>query len=216
MGAELLHPEGTTRDSPATPIGAERLLVDGVRYATRWPQPDPYWNTNMALGLVQGGLGVQGLNCDVLQWHDTVPAADAERVLLINDTPGKNSTAYSIQSFGEVPFLADLSGFVLRLTAPNALNTAPWDVRKPADFAQAMKKLGITSIWLCSLVGAGGAAPPVETLRFLKASGIKTRSLIRTCDPDHIEDIGAFGAVDRKAWKDAYEALGAVDAEQAA
>lgn len=218
MGAELLHAEGTTRESPSTPAGAERLLRDNVLFADLWHDPDPYWNPNMALGLAQGGLGIQGLNCDVLAWQDTPPAENALRVLLINDAPGKIGRAYAETCNGTAPFLADMSGFQIRLTVPNAFNTPPWDIRRPTEFARSMKHLGIDRIVLCSLVGGAGAAPPVEALRFLGAIGVPVALLLvpggHLLPFDGDED--TFGAVDKTAWLAAYDALIGADHAEAA
>lgn len=209
MSAELLHAEGTTRESPSTPTGAAQLISDGVVFSRRWPEPDPYWNQNLALLSVQNGLGVQGLNCDTLFWNDRLPGEDAPRMLVINDLPGADGQAIRCMRDGFVPYLADLSGFTLRLIAPMAVNAPGWDIRRPREMERDLKRLGIDRIVLCSLIGSQGAAPPVEALRFLAALGVNVEmrevGVVFPNDPAAVGEV--FGAVDVEAWKDAYDNL---------
>ncbi len=212
MTAELLHPEGTSRESAATPEGARKLIEEGQVIGRLCPGDDPYWNVNMALGAVNGGLGVQGLNADMLAWSDFVAQADAERVLIVNDLPGIKGRALSVLRHGGVPIGADLSGFHICLSAPNAMCVRPWDVRDVKRMRQDFAALGITRIVLRSLVGREGAAPPVETLRCLGLTGLPVQIDavdFATMTPwlaDDPED-SPFGGADMSAWRQAYEQI---------
>ena len=214
MNAELLHPEGTTRDSPATAKGMQKLIEDNVRFAEKWPQSDPYWNTNLALSLLPNKIMVAGLNCDILNWEDTLPDPAAERVLLINDLLGKDSQAFAEMQKGAVPLMADASGFAMQLIAPTPLNIGAWDIREPEAIASTLRTLGVDRIVLRSLVGLGGATPPVEFLRVLKKMGfpvsvapVRNDVMTPWLDADWQEGAKPFGHVDVAAWKAALAAL---------
>lgn len=229
MSAEMLHPEGTSRESPFTPEGMKKLITEGRKLAEVCPGDDPYWNPNMALGVTQGGLSIQGLNAESLAWEDFSVSggkgrgmagfgngADSvsmppRRVLVVNDLPGMQGRTIGLLREGFIPFSADLSGFHLKLVAPATMNTVPWDIRDPKRLAKGLNLLGIDTVILRSLVGADGAAPPVEAINSLAATGVdlvmmphdetKLRPWVdgETPDPRH------FGSVDVRAWKEAYE-----------
>ena len=213
MTAELLHPEGTSRSNPADQEGmVRRLQSDNARFAAKWPDPDPYWHPDLALGLAQGGMAIPGLDRTQLNWPPRPAAPDAERVLLINDMAGHAGRALECVRKGAVPLGADVSGLVLRLIAPIPANVGGWDVRNAADLATDLKHLGITKIVLRSLVGAGGAAAPVEVLRCLAATGIPVEA--DPIDPALLtpwaSDKGVlpvFGAIGANDWRAAYENL---------
>jgi GT2 family glycosyltransferase len=211
MGAELTHAEGTTRDSPSTPAGMSQLQEDTIRFAKRWTQPDPYWSPNMALGFVPGSVMVHGLDCNQMNWEDQLPAPDADRVLIINDELGIKSYAFHEIQNGSVVYFADASGFNLQLVAPSPINIGIWDMRKPAEIVDILNIMGIRRIILRSLVGAAGAALPVECLRCLKALGIlvelrpiSSDVVTPWVDPDWVPGSEPFGFADLTAWKAAY------------
>ena len=218
MSAELLHPEGTSRPSGMTPDGMKKLIEEGKIIAALCEGDDPYWSPNLALGFVQGGLAIQGLNAESLAWEDFRPRPGAERVLLVNDLPGEKGFVVNVLSAGDVPLCADLSGFRMRLTAPNAMNVRTWDVRNPDAMAKGLNALGIDRIVLRSLVGTTDAAPPVETLRTFRV--LVDRGISVSVDSAH--DMVApprddtdyeekarrtFGHVDTKAWQEAFDRL---------
>jgi len=219
--AELVHPEGTTRSEGVdfTDYEVIRALADdNRRLSSLHPGPDPYWNPNLALGLVQGGMNIQGLNCDALAWPQVPPQADAVRVLLVNDLPGMAGRILSVVRDGVTPFVADLSGFHVKLIAPNAVNAAPWDVRDPVRLAAGLGALGISRIVLRSLVGSAGAAAPVETLRCLATirdsfdievvvDAIDDLTVAPWLELVRNNDEKVFGAADRDAWRRAYDEL---------
>jgi len=221
MTAELLHPEGTSRSNPADQENmVRRLQADNARFAAKWPDPDPYWHPDLALGLAQGGMAIPGLDRTQLNWPPRLVEVDAERVLLINDMAGHAGRALDYVRKGMVPMSADVSGLVLRLVAPIPANVGGWDVRNAADLAADLKHLGITKIVLRSLVGAGGAAAPVEVLRCLAATGIPVAA--DPIDPALLtpwaSDKGVlpvFGAIGASDWKAAYENLFGAPAETA-
>jgi hypothetical protein len=173
----------------------------------------------LAIGVVQGGLAIQGLNADALAWDEFKPNPAGERVLLVNDPPGLKGHVLSVLESDNVPYCADLSGFRMRLTAPNALNIRTWDIRDPSVIAEGLQALGIDRIVLRSLIGTTDAAPPVEALRAFAA--ISTQVGI-SVEVDPVEPMTmtpwrhanewplvrkTFGAVDLNAWKAAWQAL---------
>lgn len=216
MTAELLHPEGTSRQSPFSAAGARKLIEEGRLLAQLCPGDDPYWNPLLALGIVTGGVGIQGLGADMLAWSDFQAGPDAQRVLLINDLPGSAGLTLDVLDDGGIPMAADLSGFHLRLTGPNALNVKPWDVRDPERMNDSLCTLGIDRIVLRSLVGRAGAAPPVESLRCFAQLGIHVDLL--AIDQAYLapwlaampSNNNLFGFVNIAAWKEAYEQLAAI------
>lgn len=213
--AILIHAEGSTRPSPFSTIGGDKLRAENAFVAEHYNAPDPYWNPNFALTLSMGGLMLQGLNCEMLVWPDRVPDPTAERVLLINDKLGFEGSAFAEAQAGHIPLMADLSGFQLRLMSPAPANSAGWDIRDARRLREALALLGVTRIVLRSLVGQHGAAPPVETLRGLHQVGIKV-----TLDPldplylcpwqdtsGRVIDETRFGGVDTEAWRQAWISL---------
>jgi GT2 family glycosyltransferase len=214
--AELMHMEGATRVSPLTQQGFETLVRDNATLVQRYPEADRFWNPNYALVLTNGGLMIQGLNADVLAWQDTPPAPGAKRVLLVNDKPGMEGAALTLHRQGFVPMMADLSGFALRLTAPQPANVPAWDIRDTRVMSEALRTLGVDVVVLRSLVGAQGAAPPVEALRGFAALDIEVQ--VHPIEPKVIApwldmDEGTpsvsttFGLIDRGSWRAAYEDL---------
>ena len=165
---------------------------------------------------------LQGLNADMLAWDDFIPRPGAGRVLLLNDLPGTAGLVLDVMRAGDVPFMADLSGFKLRLAAPAPVNVAAMDVRNARELARTLQALGINRIVLRSLVGADGAAPPIETLRTLAtlrpAIAVEIDALeVSTMAPWLSEDTdfygyddesnAVFGYVDLETWKSAYDSL---------
>ena len=214
MTAELLHPEAASRGGPLTPEKLREMRRDNREFRRRYPGDDPYWNPSLAIGLVENDTQIRGLNAEVLGWDDVVPALEAERVLTINDAPGAAGHALDLLRAGAVPFAADLSGFRLRLTAPSPQNAAPWDVRDPVRMAAGLKALGIDRVVLCSLVGAEGAAPPVESLRCLAALDLPIE-WSGEVEPDDERASTVFGAVDTETWRRALHALAGAAQEAA-
>lgn len=215
MTADLLHPEGVSRASPFSPIGARFLINEGRMLSELYPESDSYWNPNFALAIGSGGFTVVGLNAEMLTWRDFVSSPDSDRVLVINDLPGTEGISLDILRKGDVPFMADLSGFAIRLTAPHTINVPAFDIRRPEKVRNALHALGIDRIVLRSLVGKDGAAPPVEALRALNFDtlGIETE-----IDPVEVNFVApwlygdvndayktVFGAVDLNAWEIAYD-----------
>ncbi|MDA8252882.1 MAG: glycosyltransferase [Rhodospirillales bacterium] len=222
MGAELIHYEGATRASPATAEGLRKLQADNAKLAPLIAGPDPHWHPNFNIVLSGDQLTLQGLDGNVLVWDEAKPSPSAPRVLLVNDRPGFEGRAFLEHESGHVPLFADLSGFVLRLTAPVAPNAPGWDVRQPARIAQALAALGVDRVVLRSLVGQYGAAPPVETLRGLARLGVPVE--VDPIDPllvcpwqgDEPPKDSPFGDVDETAWRAAYAALAGGPTEAAA
>jgi GT2 family glycosyltransferase len=204
MGAELMHSAAATRGAVAT---AESFQDAALRLAQRWAAPDPYWSPNLALGLAPNGM-IQGLNCDILAWEDLKAAPTAQRVLIINDARGADSHALAEMRLGHIPFMADVSGFGMALIAPSPLNMGLWDIRKPADIEASLKALGIEQIVLRSLVGVGGAAPPVELLKCLAAVRMPTQVIPVSnelvapwLDPNWDASTSPFGHSDVASWR---------------
>jgi len=214
--AELLHPEGTSRDSIDSASGMSKIIAETIKLRSEYPDPDPYWNTNLALQ-TQNVVMVHGLNADNLAWQDFRPQPGASRILVINDALGDKGMALGILECGNVPFCADLSGFTLRLIAPMAMNIPAWDIRKPAEISRAMKLLGINLVVIRSLVGAMGAAPPVEALRALHPDVLKLPVAIDPVDVMTVapwlssdgrkNDDDRFGMVDMAQWREAYDRI---------
>jgi GT2 family glycosyltransferase len=212
--AELLHPEASSRADSSTPEGLPLLRRDNVRLLREYPEADPYWNPNMMLAAHPETFHINGLNADSLAWADFTPRPECSRVLLINDAPGAEGCVLEILRKGDVPFMADLSGFSLQLSAPGALNIPPWDIRDADRVAKDLRVLGISRIVLRSLVGYGGAAPPVETLRMLSQSrlgipvDIQPRDLVLVAPwlvrDGRVNEQKLFGYVDMAAWQAAY------------
>jgi hypothetical protein len=154
----------------------------------------------------------------VLGWDDFRATERQERVLTINDLPGAKGVALDLIKAGSIPMAADLSGFRLKMTGPIPRNTPPWDVRDPARIKEGLKLLGVTRIVLRSLVGAEGAAPPVEALRCLIELGVVVNVdpiedwMVRPVTGDGYEDQRrAFGSIDVNSWKAAYRQLESSD-----
>jgi GT2 family glycosyltransferase len=218
MTAELLHPEGTSRTDPANAqADFARLRKDNARFAERWKDPDPYWHPDLAIGLAQGGMAISGLHRELLSWNERRPAADARRVLTINDLPGPAGRAVALAHGGETVFAADMSGFALRLTAPIPANAKEWDIRDPDRLALDLGRLGIDRVVLRSLVGSQGAAAPAEALRCLYRTGLDVEmdpidgTTMTPWDIDGVSERNRvterFGVVDLRSWREAYEAL---------
>ncbi len=213
--AELLHPEASSRTESSTVEGMAALKKDNARLLQTYPEADPYWNPNMGLSVSPDNLMIGGLNADKLAWDDFVPQSDSRRVLLVNDAPGAEGCVLDVLRDGNIPFMADLSGFSLQLAAPSVLNVQPWDIRNVEPMIRDLKTLGIDLIMLRSLVGAHGAAPPVEALRVLNTARLGIPVTIQPSDiayiaPWLVEDgrvneQRVFGYVDLAAWKAAYE-----------
>ena len=212
MTAELLHPEGASRGDVMSADSLRLLARENRAFAKKHPGPDPYWNPNLSLGLVHGGVLIQGLNAEVLAWDDFAAMPGQERVLTINDLPGAKGIALDVIKGGHIPLAADLSGFRLKLTGPIPRNTEPWDVRDPGRMREGLKMLGVHRIVLRSLIGAESAVPPVEALRCLAELDLVVDVdpvedwMIRPVTGDGYEEQRkAFGAVDHEAWRLAYE-----------
>lgn len=214
MSAELLHPEASTRPPSNLAEGMGILVENNVRLAKLYPDPDPFWNSNLQIVSTHNGTMLQGLNADMLAWQDFVPPPDAQRVLLINDLPGAAGKVIDIATNGDVPFVADLSGFKLKLVAPVPMNMTPWDIRNVKNIAIGLKSLGINKIILRSMVGAEEPAPPIETLRTLGALRPDINLIVDAVEPAVMtpwlvdsQDIDAdvFGYVDMDTWKTTYE-----------
>lgn len=216
MAADLVHPEGSSR-SHNVAEATSRLINDGIKLAHMCPNEDPYWNINMNLTAGPGGLTIHGLNGDALVWSDFVVHSDAKRVLLINDLPGRQGRIVDTLRRRDIPIMADLSGFVLSLSAPRPMNIAPWDIRNMASFTRGLDLMGVHKIVLRSLVGSNGAAPPTETLLALKSI---SETIDVEIDPIDLTTMApwlvldgretarnVFGHVDMNAWKSAYEAI---------
>jgi len=230
MGAEFLHPEGTSRTDPADQASMlHQLQTDNTRFATRWSDDDRYWHPALALGLSQGGLAISGLNRDLLAWDERIVRNDAPRVLLVNDAPGLAGQAVSRMRLGEVVLAADLSGFTLRMTAPIPANVAGWDVRDPKTLAADLALLGVSRIVLRSLVGGQGPAAPVEALRCFAAMNGSAMKDGFQVDVDPLDPsvltpwassqgrpLDVFGSVDTTAWRAAYNELAPEMTEEAA
>lgn len=206
MTAELLHPEGTSRTDPADMVGfITRLRADNARFAERWPQDDPYWHPDLALGAAQGGVNISGLNRDVLLWPDRRPAPGAHRTLIVNDAPGMAGCAPALGRKGEIAFVADLSGFTLRLVAPTPANSTGWDIRQRAKLTDGLHKLGVDRILLRSLVGSQGAAAPHET--FVWACGVDIPLDIDSTDAIGFKAQSNGALPDSETWRDAWDVL---------
>ena len=221
--AELLHPEASSRPESSTPEGRALLAKDNARLIRLCPDPDPYWNPNMAIAVSPDGMSIQGLNADTLAWTDFTPQPSSRRVLLVNDRPGPEGAILDVLHSGDVPFLADLSGFNLKLISPGPQNVQPWDIRDYGRMSRELKILGIDKIILRSLVGTNGAAPPVEALRTLSSDVIDIEVDIQPLDlalmapwlvsDGRVNEEKTFGYVNMEAWKAAYEDATCIDGE---
>jgi hypothetical protein len=167
----------------------------------------------MSLGVTFGGLLVQGLNGEMLDWRDEPVTAEQERVLLINDKPGLDGIALDIMREGGIALGADMSGFALKLTAPNLQNVGQFDIRDHGRIDACLRELGVSRIILRSLIGTGGAAAPVEALRCLynlvtfdvEIDPIEEWMVRPVRDDEQAPNV--FGFVDVVAWELAYQAL---------
>lgn len=218
MSAELLHPEGASRGDVMSPDSLKELARENRAFAKKHPEPDPYWNPNLQIGLVHGGVMIHGLNAELLAFDDFRATPSQERVLVVNDRPGIDGVSLDLIGAGSVPMAADLSGFRMRMTGPIPRNVQPWDVRDPERIAEGLRLLGVRRIVLRSLVGAEGAAPPVEALRCLAQLDMIVDIdpvedwMVRPVLTDGYEDQRkAFGSVDAEAWSLAYEPFVPVD-----
>ena len=216
MSAEMLHPEGTSRTDPNDQVRQmQRLQRDNTLFAERWPDPDPYWNPNLTIGLAQGGMAIPGLNRDLLTWEDPPvnrAGTSIERVLLINDLPGAMGQALQRTRAGEICFAADVSGLTLKLTAPIPANVGAWDIRHPGVLNGHLNRLGITKVVLRSLIGSTGAAAPVETIRALQqldaaveVDPIADEVMTPWRNPNWKQGDAPFGFVDILSWQAALE-----------
>ena len=167
--AELLHIAGATRTvAPAADYG-QKLIKDRIAFSERFRDyVDPYWNPNFDFRMMPNWQ-MQGLNYDMLVWEDEPPHPKAKRVLLINDAGGFDGRAFDVVKRGDVAFQADLSTFTLRLITPLPANSHGWDIRQTSKLRAALLRLGIDGIIFRSLKGQHGLAPPIETLKALKA-----------------------------------------------
>jgi hypothetical protein len=215
---EMMHFAGATRTQNVDPAYGETLIRDRRLFASLYPERDRYWNHNLGLAASAGTYVLQGLNLDQLAWETTLPADDAERVLLINDPGGFDGAIYPLVQAGAVPFQADLSGFTLKLVTPGTPNAPKgWDIRNSKAVGVMLERLGITKIVLRSLVGQEGAAPPIETLRTLCALAAKFDMALDPADPMTLcpwtvrdgreNNSDLFGFVDMAAWQEAYAQL---------
>ncbi len=213
-GHELLHSEGASRQADS-PKGLAQLERDNLALRKMQPGPDPFWNQNLNLSASTDGTKLYGLNADMLAWNNFVPKPGAKRVLLINDLPGKAGLVPLILTGGNIPMVADLSGFTLKMTGPVTLNIRSWDIRNAEAVARGLRLLKVDQIILRSLVGAEGAAPPIETLRTLKAL---RNAFVVSAVPSDVINIAPwlaedgrknahelFGFVDLQGWKTAYD-----------
>ena len=166
---ELLHLEGSSRPAINSPVGYAKLRSEGEYMAAHYAEPDPYWNDNFALAVSVGGMAVQGGNCDILNWGADDAQKGALRVLVVNDTSTPDSRIFARMGKGDIVYTADITGPMLRLTAPAPANVDGWDIRRPETVKLALRALGIEEIELVSLVGQSGPAIPVETMRLLYA-----------------------------------------------
>ena len=215
--AELMHPEASTRPNSRLPEGLALLQRDNARLTKINFEPDPYWNPNMGLTALPDGLSIQGLNGDSLAWTDFSPTPHSQRILLVNDKPGPEGSVLKVLKEGAVPFMADLSGFSLRLIAPATNSMSPWDIRDVIRLNEELKELGIDRIVLRSLVGVDGAAPPVETLRAFASDRLNIPVVIDAhdltlmapwlIDDGRVNEDRLFGLVDLATWRAAYDYL---------
>jgi GT2 family glycosyltransferase len=211
--AELLHSEGASRGDVMSAESLRRLARENAAFARRHPEPDPYWSPNLHFGLVHDGIFIGGGNADVLAWEDFPPREGSETVLIVNDLPGIDGLSLDVLRTGDVAMVADLSGFALTMRGPIPQNARPWDIRDPRRMDEGLKLLGVDRIVLRSLVGAQGAAPPVEALRCFAALNVPVEFdpieewMVRPVDSEGREDAKVFGSVDRTAWEAAYLAL---------
>jgi GT2 family glycosyltransferase len=218
--AELLHSEGASRGDPMSPATLRKLAIENAMFAAKHSDVDPYWHPDLMLGLVHGGVFIQGLNAEVLNWSDFAPTDGQGRTLLVNDLPGMKGMTLDVIRAGEVPMAADLSGFGLRLKGPIPKNTAPWDVRDPVRMAEGLRLLGVTRVVVRSLIGEAGAAAPVEALCCFAALDVNVEMraieewMVRPVSDD-AADSKVFGFVDREAWALAYAPFHLVSNETA-
>ena len=100
-------------------------------------------------------------------------------------------------------------------SAYRSANLNGWDIRDPVIMATDLKRFGVERIVLRSLVGAQGAAPPIEALRCLAALDLPidvdpiAPQLVAPWLCEGAESgVGVFGvSVDMDAWKTAYKEL---------
>jgi GT2 family glycosyltransferase len=175
MAAEMLHPESSTRPAANSPEGIRKLYENGKILAAVCPERDPYWSPSLSLQVAPGSMGIEGLNADRLAWQETLPVETAQRILVVNDTPGRQGKVLDILAEGNVPLCADLSGFKFKLTSPSAVNIRTWDTRQPEPLVAGIKALGVHQVILRSMVGASDPAWPIaafDAFALLRGTGI--------------------------------------------
>jgi GT2 family glycosyltransferase len=174
--AELIHLAGATRPAPSSPEGMQRLMVENAIMGADYTEPDPYWNPNFTL--VPHGVGIQGLNYEMLTWPADVPFG-RERVLVLNDDGTTDGEAARLTRSGAVVFMADIHDFTVQMVAP-ALALGTWDLRDTEGLRRALRTLEVGRIVLSSLAGRSGAAAGVEALRALHRIGVPVHYEPRT------------------------------------
>lgn len=160
--AELQHLEGATRVTAASDKGREILIEEGKSFATRYTDPDPYWNPNLQIVSVSEKVFVAGLNYEILNWVKTrrpwVNVAGRKRILHL----GQQHHVLNERRDGVSVYDLSITGTTVKLMAPNMDNLRAFDIRDVAPFRRFLNDLGIDSIIVSSL----GAAP-LTTLPFL-------------------------------------------------
>jgi GT2 family glycosyltransferase len=165
--AELQHFEGVTRhNSGFDAIKLKRLQDEGVRLGQLYPEPDPYWNPNLALAYAQNGMMLAGMDLATYSYPPpSIPwqLSKTQRVLLF----GPSEACASESHDGAVIYKLSCQGNVISISLPELSNAGPWDIRRPDIASAAFRKLGIDKVVFTSLDEA-----PLQLLSFFKGLGV--------------------------------------------
>lgn len=161
--AELQHFEGVTRNAHGLDAEAmAKLTRDGERLLQLAPEPDPYWNPNLAIHQLQNGTSLAGVNLNLYAFPPPAlpwPEPPLERILCVGPA---NALALEF-SDGAAVFQLEVSGNLARIAHPPMACSGPWDLREPSRAREALALLGIDRIVLTAIGEA-----PLQLLSFLR------------------------------------------------
>lgn len=150
--AVLQHYEGVSRLSPLAVEGRSIQTDEGQRLGEQYPEPDPYWNPNLAFYLIQGGQFIVGTNMDLMKWPpEPFPwaerAKEPERILCLGP---KDAVIEEVRD-GALVFEIAVFGHIAKVERPIMENLKPFDMRNPADACRRFNMLGINKIVVSSI-----------------------------------------------------------------
>jgi GT2 family glycosyltransferase len=166
--AQLQHFEGVTRTKSNSEEGMRLLRDEGTIIGERYPDIDRYWNSNLVIYLLQGGMVVAGLNMDHFVWPPLPwPWRDQDwpfqRILML----GPDRSMFDEWRDGDAIYELEVTGFKARFAKPPLENTLPFDIRNPKAAVPSIALMGIDKIVVTEL----GEAPPAM-LGFLVRLGV--------------------------------------------